>query len=84
MKVKTSILVDKRLWDMFRRRVGSEGGLRSLSEAVEEAIRDELTDILVYEGLSELYEGEALEVEPIKPKARTNAAAVVRELRGYR
>ncbi len=84
MKVKTSILIDRELWNMFKRKVVSEDSLRSLSEAVEQAIRDELTDFLVYEGLSDLDAEEVTEVEPIKPKMKTDAAAVIKELRGYR
>ena len=35
-KVKTSIVVDRDLWEKFKAKVGVERGLRKLSEAVED------------------------------------------------
>ena len=66
--------------------MGGERGLRSLSEAVEEAIEDELAEFLVSKGLPELdMEGlPADRVEPVRPKVRTSAAETLRELRGVR
>ncbi len=85
-RVKTSVMVDKELWDKFRRKVGGERGLRSLSEAVEEAIEDELSELVVSEGLPQPdVEGlSADRVEPVRPKVKTSAAETLRELRGGR
>ncbi len=84
--MKTSVVVDRELWDRFKRKVGGERGLRSLSEAVEEAIEDELAEFLVSKGLPEpdMEELPADRVEPVRPKVRTSAAETLRELRGLR
>ncbi|MEM1522035.1 MAG: hypothetical protein QXU69_03360 [Thermofilaceae archaeon] len=86
MRVKTSLLLDEALWRLFKARVTKERGLRGLSEAVEEAIREELCDIEVAEALSKLAGDEiaALDVEPVKPLTETSAAQAVRELRESR
>jgi hypothetical protein len=39
-KIKTSILVDRELWEKFRQKISSEQGPRQLSKAVEEAIME--------------------------------------------
>jgi len=85
-RVKTSVMVDRELWDRFRRKVGGERGLRSLSEAVEEAIEEELAEFVVSEGLPEPgLEGlSADRVEPVRPRVKTDAAETLRELRGAR
>ena len=85
-KVKTSIVVDRRLWEEFKLRVGGERGLRMLSRAVEEAIEEEVSELLVVEALSEMLGGREipLTVVPVKPKVSTDAGRVVRELRETR
>lgn len=63
-----------------------ERGVRGLSEAVEEAIREELCDLEVAEALAKLAGEELLtiDVEPVKPLAETSAGQAVRELRESR
>ena len=43
-KVKTTIVIDRRLWEEFKARVGAERGLRTISRAVEEALEDEINE----------------------------------------
>lgn len=52
-KIRVSIIVDRDLWEKFKERVVSELGPRQLSRAVEEAIREELVEIML---LSEIEE----------------------------
>ena len=82
-KVKTSIMVDRRLWEEFKSRVSGERGLKMLSRAVEEAIEEEVSELLVADALSKLLEGEELPltVAPVKPKVPTDSGKAVRELR---
>ncbi len=85
-KVKTSILVDRELWERFKSRVAGERGLKKLSKAIEEAIEEELSDHLVIEALEELLGPEELPlaVTPVKPRVKTDAGKAVRELRESR
>jgi len=85
-KVKTTIVVDQRLWREFKSRVVAERGLKSLSQAVEEALEDEVSDVLVAEALEQMLRGsEAPQtVEPVKPRVATDAGRAVRELRESR
>ena len=86
-KVKTSIVVDSDLWKRFREKVVAAKGSRSLSEAVEEALREELVDTIVLEEIEETAPGEGVPrvaVEPVKPRVPTRAEEIVRELRGSR
>ena len=82
-KIKTSISVDKKLWERFRSRIGDERGLKKLSQAVEEALEEELSEDLIIEVLERLLGPEKLPltITPVEPKARTNAGKTVRELR---
>ena len=82
-KIKTSISVDKKLWERFRSRIGDERGLKKLSQAVEEALEEELSENLIIEALERLLGPEKLPltITPVEPKARTNAGKTVRELR---
>jgi hypothetical protein len=41
-RIKTTIRVRRDLWEEFKSRVAAEKGLRGLSQALEEAIEDEL------------------------------------------
>lgn len=79
-------MVDSELWEEFKSRVGSERGLRALSRAIEEALEEEVSDVLVVKALEKLLgEGEVpLDVTPVKPRVATNAGEAVRELRGAR
>ncbi len=85
-KIKTSILIDRELWEKFREKVASEYGLKYLSKAVEEAIEEELAEIIVLKEIEESLPSRELplSVTPVKPKVRTRAEDVVRELRGLR
>lgn len=84
-KVKTSIMIDRKLWEEFRSRVGSEKGLKMLSKAIEEAIEEEVSESLLIEELSKMLgpKGELpLTVAPVRPKLATDAGKAVREMRG--
>jgi len=85
-KVKTSIVVDRRLWEEFKLKVGGEKGLRMLSKAVEEAVEEEVSELLVIKALNKMLENEeiSLTVVPVKPKVRTDAGKTVREMRETR
>ena len=84
-KVKTSIVVDERIWEAFREKVASERGLRSLSRAVEEALEDELAELILLEALEsiELPAGARTppSVAPVEPRRPVRAEEVVREAR---
>lgn len=85
-KVKTSIVVDKTVWERFRDRVGREKGLRALSRAVEEALEDAACEGLVIDSLREILDSEEqpLTITPVRPKVATDAGKTVRELRESR
>ncbi len=86
-KIKTSIMIDRELWKEFKSKVGSEKGLRGLSQAVEEAIEDEISDILIIRALEKLLKCAReipLVISPVKPKVATNAGKAIREMRGSR
>jgi len=85
-KVKTSIVVDRELWERFRERVGRERGLRALSQAVEEALEDVACEDLLINSLKEILDSEeqSLSVTPVRPKVATDAGKAVRELRESR
>ena len=85
-KVKTSIVIDRELWEKFKAKVGVEKGLRKLSEAVEDIIREYLSDILIARTLEAKLLGKRLPsiIKPIKPKVKTDAGVVLRELRESR
>jgi metal-responsive CopG/Arc/MetJ family transcriptional regulator len=85
-KVKTSIIIDRKLWEEFKSRIASEKGLKSLSRAIEEAIEEEISDILIIEAFKDqLRKGETpLIITPVKPRIATNAGKIVRELRDSR
>ncbi len=83
-KVKTSILIDRELWEEFKAKVSGERGARLISRAVEEAIEEELTDRVIIEALEEILgRGRtiSLTVTPVKTRVKTNSGEVVRELR---
>jgi hypothetical protein len=85
-KVKTSIVVDRRVWEAFRRKVASERGLRLLSRAVEEALEEELVEQMLLEALDKLglppvEDREQPTVEPVEPRRPVRAEEVVREVR---
>ncbi len=85
-KVKTSIVVDRRLWEEFKSKVAGEKGLKMLSEAIERAIEDELSELLIIEAFEKQLEQRetTLTISPIKPRIQTDAGKIVRELRESR
>jgi len=86
-KVKTSIVINRELWEELKSKVGSEKGLKMLSKVVEEAIEDELCELIIVKALSKMLKPEKkipLTIVAIKPKVPTNAGKVVREMRESR
>ncbi len=85
-KIKTTIVIDRRLWEEFKSRIGAEGRLRSLSQAVEEALEDEISDLLAIKMLERMLGGgePPLIVEPVKPRVTTDAGKIVRKMRESR
>lgn len=82
-KVKTSILIDENLWKKFKLKVNVEAGLKGVSKAVEEALEEELSEIIIAKALESMALSgvKTLEVTPVKPKLKTSAGKVVREMR---
>jgi hypothetical protein len=85
-KIKTSIVIDKDLWDRFKTKIVGEKGLKGLSKAVEEAIEEKLCEDLIVEALEGLLGSEKtpLTITPVEPATKTDAGKVVRELRDSR
>ena len=86
-KIKTSIMISRELWEKFKSKVGSERGLKALSQAIEEAVEEEVCEGLIIRALEEML-GDSKEiplaVSPVKPRATTDAGKAVRELRELR
>ncbi|MCD6095328.1 MAG: CopG family transcriptional regulator [Thermoprotei archaeon] len=83
VKVKTSIYIEKTLWEMFKRHAVRKGV--EVSKLLEELIKDEiveysLDDILLELAGSKDYE---LDFEPIEPKKGT-VSELVRAMRNER
>jgi len=51
-KIKTTIVIDRRVWEEFRARIATEYGFKDLSKAVEEALNEGLCDLIVVEMLT--------------------------------
>ncbi|MGC8983018.1 MAG: ribbon-helix-helix domain-containing protein [Desulfurococcaceae archaeon] len=83
MRVKTSIYVDKELWEKFKTYAMRRG--REVSELLEEAIRDEMVEEVLSEALLELAGSEdyVLDFEPVEPKEGL-VSELVRALRNER
>jgi ferredoxin-fold anticodon binding domain-containing protein len=82
-KIKTTIVIDKDLWNKFKAKLLEES-VDKVSSVIEEMIREEVVDKVV-DNLNELIGGELIQVvEPVKPLAETAAEKVVRELRESR
>lgn len=76
VRKKTSISVDKALWERFERKVASEG--RGVSAVIEELIASYLVD----EILSDVPAEEVpLVVEPVRPLSATEAGEEVWRMR---
>jgi hypothetical protein len=84
-RVKTTIIIDRELWSRFKARLLEEG-VEEVSRAIEEVIREELSEDYVAEAIRGLLGGvePSLEVKPVKPLVETDAGRVVRELRNER
>ena len=88
--VKTTINVDEETWNRFKRSVTSRyGSIRSLSDAVEEAIKcfniEELLEMFVKQAGIEVESYPSLrEVEERRPKLATSAGEEVRAMREER
>jgi len=82
-KVEATIFVDRRVWEEFKARVAAEQGFKDLSGAVEEALKEELCDVVVVEMLSKYLGNEEMPpaVTPVKPRVPTDAGRIVREIR---
>lgn len=82
-KVEITIVIDRRVWEEFKARIAIEYGFKDLSKAVEEALKEELCDLIVVEMLSKYLEAEKtpLTITPIKPQVPTDAGRIVREFR---
>ncbi len=68
VKVKTSIYVDKEVWERFRKYAMSKGV--EVSKLLEDIIRDELLENALTDALMELAGSEDYEIdfEPMEPK----------------
>lgn len=82
-KTKTSITVDEDLWRSFKTKAAEEKGLKSVSEAVEESLREKFSGEIVVKALEELCHTEPamLEVKPVETCVETSAGEVIRETR---
>ena len=86
-KVKTIIVINRELWEELKSKVGSERGLKMLSKVVEEAIEDELCELIIMKALSRMLKPEKkmpLTIAAVKPKVPTNAEKAAREMRETR
>lgn len=83
-RVKTTIVIDRELWNRFKARLLEEG-VEEVSRAIEEVIREELSEDYIADAIRELLgTTPPIEVKPIKPLVETSAGRVVRELRNER
>jgi hypothetical protein len=83
-RVKTTIVIDRELWSRFKARLLEEG-VEEVSRAIEEVIREELSEDYIADAIRELLgTTPPIEVKPIKPLVETSAGRVVRELRNER
>jgi len=82
-KVKVTVVINRRIWEEFKARISPRQDLRDLSGAVEEALKEEMSDLIVMEELSEYLKKEKppSTVIPVKPHVPTEAGEIVRELR---
>ncbi len=82
-KIKTSIMIDENIWEIFKSKASAKKGLKGISKAVEEALEEELSEKAVTEALENMCPRRPtdLQVKPIKPKIATSAGKVISELR---
>ena len=65
-KVKTSIYIDKDLWNNFKK-YASKNGVE-VSKMLEELIKDSLIEIELNKAFAEISESYEIDFEPLKPK----------------
>ena len=82
-KIKTSIMIDSDVWEMFKIQASSKRGLKGISQAVEEALEEELSEKTVAQTLSNMCTRKTadIQIKPVKPKIPTSAGKVIREMR---
>ncbi len=82
-KIKTSILINEDLWKKFKLKANVEEGLKGVSKAVEKALEEELSGLVVAKALENIISEtiKTIDVSPIGSKVRASAGKVVRELR---
>ncbi|ADM27400.1 conserved hypothetical protein [Ignisphaera aggregans DSM 17230] len=82
-KIETTIVIDRRVWEEFKARIATEYGFKDIGKAVEEALKEELCDLIVVEMFSKYLENEkiSLTITPIEPQVPTDASRIVREFR---
>jgi post-segregation antitoxin (ccd killing protein) len=82
-KVKTSIYVDKELWEKFKEHARKLG--KEVSRLLEEIMEDEAVESTLDDALSELAGREDYEIdfEPIEPKEGT-VSELIRAMRDER
>ena len=82
-KIKTTIVVDRDLWNKFKAWL-LEKSVDEVSSVIEKLIKEELM-LGIDSALIKLIGNELIQVvEPVKPLVRTSAEEVVRELRESR
>jgi len=82
-KVEITIVIDRRVWEEFKARIATEYGSKDIGKAVEEALKEELCDLIVVEMFSKYLENEKmlLAITPINPQVPTDVGGIVREVR---
>ncbi len=89
-KVKTTIIVNEKVWNQFKETISSRyGSHRNLSSAVEQAIKcfnaaellNSFSDAMGFD--AKIYPS-IRDVENRRPKLRTSAGKIVREMRDER
>jgi len=82
-KTKTSITIDEELWRRFKVKAAEERGLKGVSEAVEGAMREELSEWIIVEALEQMGKVApgAPALRPVETRVETSAGEVIREMR---
>ncbi len=86
-KVKINIVIDRRLWEKFKKKIYGEGGLGSLGKTVEDAIEEEIPELIVIRWLEEILKSRrdvSSEITPIEPRVATDAGRSIRSMRDER
>ncbi|MCE4621019.1 MAG: ribbon-helix-helix domain-containing protein [Desulfurococcales archaeon] len=83
-KTKTSIYIDKELWEKFKRLAAMRGV--EVSRLLEEMISEQLLDEYLSQALLELAGSNDYEIdfEPVKPRSGYNVSELVRRMRDER